>query len=136
MEDHLQARPCARPGAMTDPTGRFWEPWLAMWRLNALLLIEPWDNAMRAFAERSQLLPRRMAALELDFDRLARVEPSTVRELVERCTTCATPEQCEWDLRQNPTNPAWQAYCPNAARLMALAQVSDPMMGEDEKRRH
>jgi len=91
---------------------------------------------MRAFAERSQLLPRRMAALELDFDRLARVEPSTVRELVERCTTCATPEQCEWDLRQNPTNPAWQAYCPNAARLMALAQVSDPMMGEDEKRRH
>ena len=120
MEDSLQSRPCAGAGAAIDPADRFWEPWLAMWRVNALLLVEPWDNAMRAFAERARLLPRRMAALDLDFDRIARVEPSAVRELVERCTTCASPEQCEWDLRQNPGNPAWQAYCPNAARLMAL----------------
>jgi hypothetical protein len=66
--------------------------------------------------------PRRMTALELDWDKLASVRPSTVRELVERCTTCESPEQCEWDLREDPSNPAWQAYCPNAATLMALAR--------------
>jgi hypothetical protein len=92
-----------------------------MWRTNALLLVEPWDNAIRAFAERAQFLPRRMAALGLDRDKLAGVKPFTVRELVERCTTCENPEQCEWDLREDPADPAWQAYCPNAATLMGLA---------------
>jgi hypothetical protein len=102
----------------------YWEPWLSMWRINALLLVAPWDNAMRAFAERAQLLPRRMAALELNQDKLAGVEPSKILDLVERCSTCESPEQCEWDLRQDPANPAWQAYCPNAATLMALANLS------------
>jgi hypothetical protein len=102
---------------------RYWEPWLSMWRTGSLLLVEPWDNAMRAFAERAQLLPRRMAALGLDRDRLARVEPFTARELVERCTTCESPEKCAWDLQQDPADLAWQAYCPNAAKLMALARL-------------
>ena len=120
MEGNLPERVCAG-GAASDAADRYWEPWLSMWRANALLLVEPWDNAIRAFAERAQFLPRRMAALELDRDKLARAKPLTVSELVERCTTCENPEQCEWDLRENPANPAWQAYCPNAARLMALA---------------
>ena len=94
-----------------------------MWRTNALLLVEPWDNAIRAFAERAQFLPRRMAALDLDRDKLARAEPLTARELVERCTACENPERCEWDLREDPANPAWQGYCPNAATLMALAST-------------
>ena len=117
MNPNLQGRVGADPAA--DSTGRYWEPWLSMWRTGALLLVDPWDNALRAFAARAQLLPRRMAALGLDREELA---PSTAREVVERCTTCESPEQCEWDLVQNPTNPAWQAYCPNAATLMALAR--------------
>ena len=108
--------------AAIDLAGCFWEPWLSMWRFGALLLVEPWDNAIRAFAERAQLLPLRMAALELDWEKLASVRPSIVRELVDHCTTCENPEQCEWDLREDPSNPAWQAYCPNAATLMALAR--------------
>ncbi len=71
---------------------------------------------MRAFTERAQLLPRRMAALDLNADKLAGVKPSTVRELVERCTACESPEQCEWDLRQDAANLAWQAYCPSCPR--------------------
>jgi hypothetical protein len=106
-----------------DTTGHYWEPWLALWRAGSLLLVEPWDNAMRAYAERAQLLPRRMAALDLDRDKLARAEAATVRELVERCTACESPEQCEWDLRQDPADPAWQTYCPNALALMALARL-------------
>lgn len=123
MEDNVGNRACGGGGAASDAVGRYWEPWLSMWRTNTLLLVEPWDNAIRAFADRAQLLPRRMAALDLDQDKLARVEPLTVRELVERCTTCESPERCEWDLREDPANPAWQAYCPNAAKLIGLAST-------------
>jgi Family of unknown function (DUF6455) len=121
MEHNSEDRAAAGGGAAIDSTGRYWEPWLSMWRTNALLMVEPWDNVMRAFAERAELLPRRLAALDLDRDKLARGNPLTVRELVERCTTCESPEQCAWDLREDPANPAWQAYCPNAATLMGLA---------------
>jgi uncharacterized protein DUF6455 len=121
MDHNSQDRFCASGNAAINSAGHYWEPWLSLWRTSSLLLVEPWDNALRAFAERAQLLPRRMAVLDIDPDKLARVKPSTVRELVERCTACQSPEQCEWDLRQDPANPAWQAYCPNAATLMALA---------------
>src|ERR1043166_5910725 len=106
MDDKSQGR----AGAANEVAGRYWEPWLSMWRANALLLIDPWDNVMRAFTERAQLLPRRLVTLELDQEKLASGKPSTVRELVERCTACESPEQCAWDLREDPANPAWQAY--------------------------
>jgi len=121
MDPSLQARADAADGEPIGSAGGYWEPWLSMWRANALVLVDPWDNVMRAFAERAQLLPRRLAALDLDRDKLACAKPLTIRELVERCTTCESPEQCAWDLHEDPASPAWQAYCPNAARLMALA---------------
>jgi hypothetical protein len=123
MDHNLHDRFCTSGTADIDSAGPYWEPWLSMWRAGSLLLVEPWDNAMRTFAERAQLLPRRMAALDLDRDKLARVEPRTVRELVERCTACESPEQCARDLRRDPADPAWKAYCPNAATLMALARL-------------
>jgi uncharacterized protein DUF6455 len=131
MDDNLMNR--ASGNAAIDSAARYWEPWLAMWRANALLLVDPWDNVIRAFTERAQLLPRRMAALELDRDKLACGKPLTLRELVERCTTCESPEQCAWDLGEDPANPAWQAYCPNTATLMALARLPSfhtPTMNE------
>ena len=136
MDGNIQGRSRAGGSAAIDSTGRDWEPWMSMWRTHALLLIEPWDNAIRAFGERAQLLPRRMEALELDQDKLARDDPSTVRELVERCTTCESPEQCEWDLRQDPANRAWQTYCPNAATLMALASLPSLQKRTTEATRH
>ncbi len=69
----------------------------------------------------------------LDADKLAGIKPSTVRELVERCTACRSPEQCEWDLRQDAANPAWQAYCPNAATLMAFARLPSFQIRTTEK---
>ena len=64
-----------------------------------------------------------MAALDLDRDKVARAEAPTVRELVERCTACDSPEQCERALRQDPDDRAWQTYCPNASALIALAKL-------------
>jgi hypothetical protein len=106
-----------------DTNVYYLDPWLALWRAGSLLLVEPWDNALRAYAERAQLLPRRMAALDLDRDRVARAEAPVVRELVERCTACDSPEQCEQALRQDPADRAWQTYCPNASALMTLTML-------------
>ena len=135
MDHNLQDRACKGGDIAIDSANLYWEPWLLMWRTGSLLLVEPWDNAMRAFAERAQLLPRRMAALDIDRDKLARLEPSTVRELVERCGACDSPEKCEWDLRQVPADPAWRDYCPNAATLMALARLPQFGIRTTEERR-
>jgi hypothetical protein len=116
--------------AATGSAGPYWEPWLALWRTGALFLVEPWDNALHAFAGRAQLLPRRLDALGLDPAALARLGPSVVSELVERCIGCESPEQCEWDLRQNPAGSAWRSYCPNAAKLLALAMDKTQKVGD------
>jgi hypothetical protein len=69
------------------------------------------------------LLPRRMAALDLDADTVERVEPAVFRDVRNTCATCEAPEQCEWDLMHNPGNPAWQDYCPNAAMFSTLGAL-------------
>lgn len=120
-ENVLRLLHLARGITMDHLAGRYWEPWLSFWRNNALLMVEPWDNALRAFAERSTLLPRRMVTLGLDPDQLARDVPSTVRDLVARCSACEHPERCEWELREETANLAWLSYCPNATTLMVLA---------------
>jgi hypothetical protein len=66
------------------------------------------------------LLPRRMAALDVDADKVRRIEPTVFRDLQSLCAACAASEQCEGDLMHNPGNPGWQDYCPNAATLSAL----------------
>jgi hypothetical protein len=45
---------CTDVNAAIDLARRYSEPWLSIWRTNALLLVEPWDNAIRAFAERAR----------------------------------------------------------------------------------
>jgi hypothetical protein len=111
----------------THSHDRYWEPWLAAWRMGCLILVAPWDAALRAFAERADLLPRRMAALRLDPDTVAHDEPAAFRDLLRLCAACESPELCEWHLRQDPGDPAWQNYCPNAARFRALASDHGPI---------
>jgi hypothetical protein len=100
---------------------RFSEEWLAMWKMAGLIVLSPWDSVLQAFAERSDLLPRRMAFVGLDPHTVARVEPSAFGDLLRRCATCESYERCEWDLMEDPKDSVWQEYCPNAAMLSALA---------------
>jgi hypothetical protein len=72
---------------------------------------------------RHLLLPRRMAALELDADRVERIEPAVFHDLHNACATCDAAEQCEWDLMHNPGNPGWQDYCRNSAMLSMLSTL-------------
>jgi hypothetical protein len=73
------------------------------------------------------LLPRRMAALGLDADTVARFDPDIFGNLRRLCATCEYHERCRGDLRQDYANPAWQAYCPNSATLRALGVL--PWLG-------
>ena len=72
----------------------------------------------------SELLARRMLALQLDKDEIARVEPITLRELQKLCASCESREQCEIGLADDFADVAWHAYCPNAAILNALDELS------------
>jgi hypothetical protein len=74
-------------------------------------------------AKQADLLPRRIAALGVDADTVAWVEPVTFRDFRRLCAACECQELCEWDLRHDPADPAWQDYCPNSPTLGALASL-------------
>jgi hypothetical protein len=81
----------------------------------------------RAFYDAS-LLFRRMAALQVDRDELARDDPLLFRELQGLCTLCRDKERCVLDLAQEgdkPENREWREYCTNAATLNALGAVQN-----------
>jgi len=78
----------------------------------------------------SNLLERRMAALNIDPAEMARSEPALFRNFQRLCTSCPTPMRCAQDLAQefarDPSQPAssdWRDYCPNAAMLNMLSIV-------------
>ena len=68
----------------------------------------------------ARLLRCRMAALGLDGDALARTDRDTLEKLAQRCAGCEFPEGCADDLRDDPSSPVWEAYCPNSAVLTWL----------------
>jgi hypothetical protein len=68
----------------------------------------------------SELLSRRLAALKFDEHELARDKPEVLRDLQRVCTLCASKGRCEHDFAYRPSDPTWQAYCPNSQTLAAL----------------
>jgi hypothetical protein len=83
-------------------------------------MLAPSDAITKITPIESALLSRRMVALGLDADTVARFDPDTFGSLRRLCATCKYRERCQWDLTQDHTNPAWQEYCPNCATLRAL----------------
>ena len=79
--------------------------------------------------DEAYLMPRRMMALGIDPDEVARVEPAVFHDLHARCTLCDSPGRCAWDLagdmdeawKDDPD--AWHAYCPNVELLLALCEI-------------
>jgi hypothetical protein len=42
-----------------------------------------------------------------------------------RCKNCVSWEACAADLKRDPGNSVWEAYCPNAGVLNALSSLSE-----------
>jgi uncharacterized protein YjiS (DUF1127 family) len=69
----------------------------------------------------ADLLYWRMNEINLDRKEITQAEPQVMRDLQRVCTVCGSKRRCEHELAKNPSDPAWQKYCPNATTLSALA---------------
>lgn len=69
------------------------------------------------------ILMRRMLALDLDPDAVARTEPQLIRDLAQRCARCPSRDRCRQDLERGGADPAWESYCPAAILLDALTEM-------------
>ena len=73
--------------------------------------------------EHDHLLYCRMAMLGLDSDAIGRDYREVFDKIKQNCMSCSDSEPCALDLRRDPNNPVWQAYCPNSAVLNALVAL-------------
>ena len=62
----------------------------------------------------------RMTALHLDAETIANSEPGTMRDMQRLCSNCVSKKRCQRNLAQNPNDPVWRRYCPNAGTLGLL----------------
>jgi uncharacterized protein YjiS (DUF1127 family) len=69
----------------------------------------------------ADLLYWRMNETNLHRTEITQAEPEVMRDLQRVCTVCGSKRRCEHELAKNPSDPAWQKYCPNATTLSALA---------------
>ncbi len=81
----------------------------------------------------ASLLGRRMAALDIDLDEIARRHPAVANDLKRLCSLCQSKGECEHDLDSNPGDPHWRAYCPNAPTLTALREEERAQPRKREK---
>jgi len=68
----------------------------------------------------ADLLYWRMNEVHLDRKEITQREPEVMRDLQRVCTVCGSKRRCEHELAKNPSDPAWQIYCPNATTLSVL----------------
>ena len=64
-----------------------------------------------------------MAMLDLDFWAIKRDDSKAFEEIKRRCVSCSFSEACALDLKRDPTDPVWEAYCPNAAVLFGFTEA-------------
>jgi hypothetical protein len=69
----------------------------------------------------ADLLYWRMNEIKLDRMEITHADAQVMRDLQRVCTVCGSKWRCEHALANNPSDPAWQKYCPNATTLLALA---------------
>ena len=69
----------------------------------------------------ADLLYWRMNEIKLDRMEITHADAQVMRDLQRVCTVCGSKRRCEHQLANNPSDPTWQKYCPNATTLWALA---------------
>jgi len=77
--------------------------------------------------ETDEFLQCRMSIVGLDGGAVERDYPEALAKIRRRCTTCGVRPSCEADLTREPHSPAWQAYCPNAAAIIALVALTEAL---------
>ncbi len=71
----------------------------------------------------AKLLSWRMAALDVDPAKVARIEPQVSEDLRENCARCHSRRRCLADLARDCSDFDWDQYCPDAATMLALSAL-------------
>jgi hypothetical protein len=71
------------------------------------------------------LLQCRMTILGLDGGAMERDYAEAFDVIRRRCVDCGVRTPCAADLRRDPLNLVWEAYCPNSAALNALVALTE-----------
>jgi len=66
------------------------------------------------------LLPRMLAALNINAAELARTHPAEFRDLQRVCALCDCRRRCKSELTAGDAAATYEAFCPNAFTLKAL----------------
>jgi hypothetical protein len=136
-EQMSDVHPRASPWPMIDGIRQWWRNWrVASSRFTELACCGEYEvermahdlgmpaSELRKLAkhgpEAADLLQRRMAALNLERNEVAATVPGTFQDLQRLCTLCEHHRQCERDLGRDPTDKAWEDYCPNVAMLKLM----------------
>ena len=83
----------------------------------------PRSNGKSAPDPQDELFDCRMAMLGLDPAVVARDAAAALHEIRRRCSDCCYREACAVDLKRDPNSPVWETYCPNASKLIELAET-------------
>lgn len=71
----------------------------------------------------SDLLYDRMNALGVTTNDVERFAAGMTAELEAACACCGDKGECRHDLADNPDDPKWKEYCPNANSLTAFKRL-------------
>jgi hypothetical protein len=71
----------------------------------------------RKGSDASSRLVRRLEALGLDSEKVARENPLEFRDMQRLCALCDRHGRCARDLSRDPGSDVWQLYCPNAGTI-------------------
>ncbi|MGD0561763.1 MAG: hypothetical protein ABSA66_01630 [Roseiarcus sp.] len=75
--------------------------------------------------EGEDLLQCRMTILGLDSGAIERDFREAFDRIKRNCASCSVRAPCALDLKRDPTNLAWEAYCPNSGALNALVALTE-----------
>ena len=78
---------------------------------------------IRRHPETRNVLERMMDAVGIDWRRLLRSEPETLRDLAVACNGCRAFSRCRRELGRGTAGRSFRAFCPNAPRLELIRAV-------------
>jgi Family of unknown function (DUF6455) len=85
---------------------------------------DPRSNGKSAAPDAAyELLDCRMEMLGLDRSAVESSDRKALEEVMRRCIDCGYREACAVDLKRDPNSPVWETYCPNASKLIELAET-------------
>ena len=83
------------------------------------------DELVRRGADAADALPKMMAALHIDSQKIVQVEPMVMRDLQRVCSLCEQKRRCDYEFAAGTATEHYADFCPNASTLKTLVPKSN-----------